>query len=85
MVVWALRRRRRKSSWAFGITALTKPFWRWTSTKRKIKRDIGYESDAGVKRAAAAGRMPDGDFRPHARDRSRAGLLVVPSPNPPGS
>ena len=30
-----------------GITALLKPFRVWTNTKRRIKRKIGYESDAG--------------------------------------
>ena len=30
-----------------GITALLKPFRRWTNEKRKIKREVGYESDAG--------------------------------------
>ena len=30
-----------------GITAFMKPFRWWTNTKRKIKRDIGYESDTG--------------------------------------
>jgi len=30
-----------------GITEFMKPFRWWTNTKRKIKRDIGYESDAG--------------------------------------
>ena len=30
-----------------GITALLKPFRRWTNEKRKIKRKVGYESDAG--------------------------------------
>jgi hypothetical protein len=30
-----------------GITALLKPFRWWTNKKRKIKRDVGYESDAG--------------------------------------
>ncbi len=30
-----------------GITDALKPFRWWTNTKRKIKRDVGYESDAG--------------------------------------
>ena len=30
-----------------GITALLKPFRAWTNTKRRIKRKIGYESEAG--------------------------------------
>ncbi|MCX7394095.1 MAG: hypothetical protein NTW75_08195 [Planctomycetales bacterium] len=30
-----------------GITALLKPFRWWTNQKRKIKRYVGYESDAG--------------------------------------
>jgi len=30
-----------------GITAFMKPFRWWTNTKRKIKRDVGYESDTG--------------------------------------
>ena len=30
-----------------GITALLKPFRAWTNAKRRIKRKIGYESDAG--------------------------------------
>jgi hypothetical protein len=30
-----------------GITALLKPFRFWTNEKRKIKREIGYESEAG--------------------------------------
>ncbi len=30
-----------------GITEFMKPFRWWTNTKRKFKRDIGYESDAG--------------------------------------
>jgi hypothetical protein len=30
-----------------GITALLKPFRAWTNTKRRVKRKIGYESDAG--------------------------------------
>ncbi len=30
-----------------GITAAMKPFRWWTNTKRKIKRDVGYESKAG--------------------------------------
>ena len=30
-----------------GITAFMKPFRWWTNTKRKIKRDVGYESKAG--------------------------------------
>ena len=30
-----------------GITALLKPFRWWTNEKRKIKRKVGYESDAG--------------------------------------
>ena len=30
-----------------GITAVPKPFCWWTNKKRKIKRDVGYESDAG--------------------------------------
>ena len=30
-----------------GITATMKPFWFWTNTKRRFKRKIGCESDAG--------------------------------------
>jgi len=30
-----------------GITALLKPFRRWPNEKRKIKREVGYESDVG--------------------------------------
>jgi hypothetical protein len=30
-----------------GITEAMKPFRWWTNTKRKIKRDVGYESNAG--------------------------------------
>lgn len=30
-----------------GITALLKPFRFWTNQKRRLKRDVGYESDAG--------------------------------------
>ncbi len=30
-----------------GITDAMKPFRWWANTKRKIKRDVGYESDAG--------------------------------------
>ena len=30
-----------------GITDAMKPFRWWTNTKRKFKRDIGYESEAG--------------------------------------
>ncbi len=30
-----------------GITAFMKPFRWWTNTKRKIKRDVGYESKTG--------------------------------------
>jgi hypothetical protein len=30
-----------------GITALLKPFRAWTNAKRRIKRKIGYESEAG--------------------------------------
>lgn len=30
-----------------GITALLKPFRWWGNEKRKIKRAVGYESDAG--------------------------------------
>lgn len=30
-----------------GITEFLKPFRWWTNTKRKIKRDIGYESEPG--------------------------------------
>ena len=30
-----------------GITAALKPCRWWTNTKRKIKRDVGYESDTG--------------------------------------
>ncbi len=30
-----------------GITAFMKPFRWWTNTKRKMKRDVGYESPAG--------------------------------------
>lgn len=30
-----------------GITEAMKPFRWWTNTKRKIKRDVGYESDTG--------------------------------------
>ena len=30
-----------------GITEAMKPFRWWTNTKRKFKRDIGYESKAG--------------------------------------
>ena len=30
-----------------GITALLKPFRAWTNAKRRFKRKIGYESDAG--------------------------------------
>ena len=30
-----------------GITAAMKPFRWWTNTKRRIKRKVGYESDAG--------------------------------------
>jgi hypothetical protein len=30
-----------------GITAALKPFRFWTNTKRRFKRKIGYESDAG--------------------------------------
>jgi hypothetical protein len=30
-----------------GITEFMKPFRWWTNTKRKIKRDIGYESKTG--------------------------------------
>jgi hypothetical protein len=29
------------------ITAALKPFRWWTNTKRRIKRKVGYESDAG--------------------------------------
>jgi len=30
-----------------GITAFMKPFRWWTNTKRKMKRDVGYESPSG--------------------------------------
>ena len=30
-----------------GITAMLKPFRAWTNFKRKIKRAVGYESEAG--------------------------------------
>ena len=30
-----------------GITALLKPFRAWTNAKRRMKRKIGYESEAG--------------------------------------
>ena len=30
-----------------GISALLKPFRAWTNAKRRFKRKIGYESDAG--------------------------------------
>ena len=30
-----------------GITAALKPFRWWTNTKRRIKRNVGYESEAG--------------------------------------
>lgn len=30
-----------------GITALMKPFRWWTNQKRRLKRSVGYESDAG--------------------------------------
>ena len=30
-----------------GITAALKPFRWWTNTKRRVKRKVGYESDAG--------------------------------------
>jgi hypothetical protein len=30
-----------------GITDAMRPFRWWTNTKRKIKRDVGYESDTG--------------------------------------
>lgn len=30
-----------------GITAAMKPFRWWTNTKRRFKRKVGYESDAG--------------------------------------
>lgn len=30
-----------------GITAALKPFRWWTNTKRRLKRRIGYESEAG--------------------------------------
>lgn len=30
-----------------GITAALKPFRAWTNAKRRVKRKIGYESDAG--------------------------------------
>ena len=30
-----------------GVTAFMKPFRWWTNTKRKIKRETGYESDTG--------------------------------------
>ena len=30
-----------------GITAALKPFRWWTNTKRRMKRKIGYESEAG--------------------------------------
>ncbi len=30
-----------------GITAAMKPFRFWTNTKRRLKRKIGYESEAG--------------------------------------
>jgi len=30
-----------------GITAALKPFRWWTNTKRRIKRKVGYESEAG--------------------------------------
>ncbi len=30
-----------------GITAALKPFRWWTNTKRRMKRKVGYESDAG--------------------------------------
>ena len=30
-----------------GITAFMKPFRWWTNTKRRFKRKIGYESEAG--------------------------------------
>jgi len=32
---------------ALGITAALKPFRWWTNTKRRIKRKVGYESEAG--------------------------------------
>jgi hypothetical protein len=31
----------------FGITALLKPFRWWTNQKRRLKREVGYESEAG--------------------------------------
>lgn len=30
-----------------GITALLKPFRWWTNQKRRLKREVGYESEAG--------------------------------------
>lgn len=30
-----------------GITAAMKPFRFWTNQKRRLKRNVGYESDAG--------------------------------------
>ena len=30
-----------------GITAVLKPFRWWTNTKRRIKREVGYESEGG--------------------------------------
>ncbi len=38
-------KKRLKKEW--GITAALKPFRAWTNAKRRFKRKIGYESEAG--------------------------------------
>ena len=44
---------------ALGITALLKPFRWWTNLKRRVKRNIGYESTAGrILRTFYIGALP---------------------------
>jgi len=45
--VFGITKAKKRIKKDLGITALLKPFRTWTSGKRRIKRTIGYESDAG--------------------------------------
>lgn len=45
--VLGITRAKKRLNKELGITAALKPFRWWTNQKRKLKRDIGYESEAG--------------------------------------
>jgi len=45
--VLGVTRAKKKLKRDLGITAALKPFRFWTNQKRRMKRKVGYESDAG--------------------------------------